>query len=144
MLDIHIWRGTYDETGAPELRPLSDDSVIQITAKELRALCVDALGLRSMDVDALTEKVQLAPTSRDLVQAVLNELAASAEPSAKPFAPPGEWFPTSITGHPLRSLDGEKGTWEQASWPSELPSAQPVRARVMLGGVGAYAEMPAL
>ena len=144
MPDVHIWCGTYDKTGAPELRPLSDDSVIQITAKELRALCVDALGLRSMDVDALTEKVQLAPTSRDLVQAVLNELAASAEPSAKPFAPPGEWFPTSITGHPLRSLDGEKGTWEQASWPSELSSTQLVPARVVLSGVGAYAEIPSL
>lgn len=144
MPDVHIWRGTYDKTGAPELRPLSDDSVIQITAKELRALCVDALGVRSTDIDALTEKAAAAPTPRDAVQVVFNELAASAEPSAKPFAPPGKWFPVSVSSHPLRSLDGEKGTWEQASWPSELPSAQPVRARVMLGGVGAYAEMPAL
>ncbi len=140
MPDVHIWRGTYDETGVPELRPLSDDSVIQITAKELRVLCVDALGLRSMDVEALTEKLQLAPTSRDLVQAVLNQLAASAEPSAKPFASPGEWFPTSLTGHPLRLLDGEKDTWEQANWPSELPQPQVMPARLMLGGVGAYAN----
>ena len=86
MSDIHIWRGTYDETGAPELRPLSDESVIRITVKQLRALCVDALGLRSMDVDALAEKAAAAPTPRDAVQAVLNELAASVEPSAKPFA----------------------------------------------------------
>ena len=144
MSDIHIWRGTYDETGAPELRPLSDESVIRITVKQLRALCVDALGLRSMDIDALAEKVAAASTPRDAVQAVLNELAASVEPSAKPFAPPGEWFPVSVSGHPLRSLDGEKGTWEQASWPSELSSAQLVPARVVLSGVGAYAEIPSL
>ena len=142
MSDIHIWRGTYDETGAPELRPLSDESVIQITVKQLRALCVETLGMRSMDIGALTEKAAAAPTLRDAVQTVLNELAASAEPTAKPFAGPGAWFPIGLLGHPMRSLNGEKGTWEHASWPSELPEPKPVPARVVLGGVGAYAEAP--
>ena len=144
MSDVHIWRGTYDETGAPELRPLSDESVIRITVKQLRTLCVETLGLRSTDIDALAEKAAAAPTPRDAVQVVLNELAASAEPTAKPFAGSGAWFPIGLLGHPMRSLNGEKGTWEHASWPSELPEPEPIPARVVLGGVGAYAETPSL
>lgn len=142
MSEIHVWQGTYDQNGLPELQPLHDDTVIQMTASQLRRLCADSMGIKVFLADA-AQASSAAVSAGDAVKQLVEHLAAQAEPTTKPFAAPGRWFPTTITGHPIRHLDPaiDGRLWEAAQWPSDgVTLVEPDTGRVFLAGVGAYPD----